>query len=285
MKKIAIIFNPKAGSGGRTLLKRIMQKLSSANKVELFETKAKGDATEIAKRESEYFDIIVVAGGDGTINEVINGIDLNKKLGIIPLGTANVLAIEAGIKNDVQSICALIEQATAQRIYIPTINNKKFLLMTGIGYDADIIHHTNPYLKKIFGKATFVFLGLMEWFKLKKYTITVEADQHVVTGNWVLITNAKHYAGPYKITNSTTIFQDNIVCYVFNNLSRIDILYYIFLILFYGDLNKSKKITKIISKNIKISSLDKINVQCDGEKYGTLPVEIYYKSETVRLIS
>ena len=71
----------------------------------------------------------------------------------------------------------------------------------------------------------------------------------------------------------------------FNNLSRIDILYYIFLILFYGDLNKSKKITKIISKNIKISSLDKINVQCDGEKYGTLPVEINYKSETVRLIS
>ena len=72
---------------------------------------------------------------------------------------------------------------------------------------------------------------------------------------------------------------------VFNDLSRLGFLYYIFLIIFYGDLSRSKKVTKIISKNIKISSKEKINVQCDGEKYGNLPIEINFSSEVVNLLT
>jgi diacylglycerol kinase family enzyme len=142
-----------------------------------------------------------------------------------------------------------------------------------------------PSLKKIFGKAMFGFLGLLEFFKLKKYNIKVETESETAFGNWVLVTNSKYYAGPYKITKSTSIFNDSIVCYVFNDLSRLGFLYYIFLILFYGDLGRSTKITKIISKNIKISSKEKINVQCDGEKYGNLPIEINFSSESVNLLT
>ena len=157
--------------------------------------------------------------------------------------------------------------------------------MAGIGYDGDIVHKMKPSLKKIFGKAMFGFLGMLESFKLKKYNIKVETENETTFGNWVLVTNSKHYAGPYKITKSTSIFNDNIVCYVFNDLSRLGFLYYIFLILFYGDLSRSKKVTKIISKNIKISSKEKINVQCDGEKYGNLPIEINFSSEVVNLLT
>ena len=118
MKKIAIIFNPKAGSGGEATLDRIVQKLSSTNKVELFETSAKGDATRIAKAETEHFDIIVAAGGDGTVNEVVNGIGTNTLLGIIPAGTANVISREAGITNNVDHICKTINEGIAKKIYI-----------------------------------------------------------------------------------------------------------------------------------------------------------------------
>lgn len=285
MNKIAIIYNPNAGSGKIKKLLQIKERLSLNNSVTIFDTQKPGDATEIAKRECKNFDIVVAAGGDGTINEVINGIDKDTKLGIVPLGTANILAIEAGIKSDVKSICKLIEKGTTKKIYVSNINNKKFFLMAGIGYDGDIVHKMHPSLKKIFGKAMFGLLGLIEFFKLKKYNIKVEADYHTVSGNWVLVTNAKHYAGPYKITNSTNIFEDSMVCYVFRDLSRLGFLYYIFLIMFYGDLSKSKKVTKLISKNIKISSQENINVQCDGEKYGSLPVEIHFKSEPIQLIS
>ena len=285
MNKIAIIYNPNAGSAKIKKLLKIKERLSLKSSVTIYDTQKPGDATSIAKRECKNFDIIVAAGGDGTINEVINGIDINTKLGIIPLGTANILAIEAGIKNDIKSICKSIEKGVTKKIYISNINNKKFFLMAGIGYDGDIVHKMKPSLKKIFGKAMFGFLGLLEFFKLKKYNIKVETESETAFGNWVLITNSKYYAGPYKITKSTSIFNDNIVCYVFNDLSRLGFLYYIFLILFYGDLSRSKKVTKIISKNIKISSKEKINVQCDGEKYGNLPIEINFSSESVNLLT
>ena len=285
MNKIAIIYNPNAGSAKIKKLLKIKERLSLKSSVTIYDTQKPGDATSIAKRECKNFDIIVAAGGDGTINEVINGIDINTKLGIIPLGTANILAIEAGIKNDIKSICKSIEKGVTKKIYISNINNKKFFLMAGIGYDGDIVHKMKPSLKKIFGKAMFGFLGLLEFFKLKKYNIKVETESETAFGNWVLVTNSKHYAGPYKITKSTSIFNDSIVCYVFNDLSRLGFLYYIFLILFYGDLSRSKKVTKIISKNIKISSKEKINVQCDGEKYGNLPIEINFSSESVNLLT
>ena len=285
MNKIAIIYNPNAGSAKIKKLLKIKERLSLKSSVTIYDTQKPGDATSIAKRECKNFDIIVAAGGDGTINEVINGIDINTKLGIIPLGTANILAIEAGIKNDIKSICKSIEKGVTKKIYISNINNKKFFLMAGIGYDGDIVHKMKPSLKKIFGKAMFGFLGLLEFFKLKKYNIKVETESETAFGNWVLVTNSKYYAGPYKITKSTSIFNDNIVCYVFNDLSRLGFLYYIFLIIFYGDLSRSKKVTKIISKNIKISSKEKINVQCDGEKYGNLPIEINFSSESVNLLT
>ena len=285
MNKIAIIYNPNAGSAKIKKLLKIKERLSLKSSVTIYDTQKPGDATSIAKKECKNFDIIVAAGGDGTINEVINGIDINTKLGIIPLGTANILAIEAGIKNDIKSICKSIEKGVTKKIYISNINNKKFFLMAGIGYDGDIVHKMKPSLKKIFGKAMFGFLGLLEFFKLKKYNIKVETESETAFGNWVLVTNSKYYAGPYRITKSTSIFDNSIVCYVFNDLSRLGFLYYIFLILFYGDLGRSTKITKIISKNIKISSKEKINVQCDGEKYGNLPIEINFSSESVNLLT
>ena len=97
MKKICIIFNPKAGNSKLTRLNKIIAKLNKNNTVTLFETNVAGDATNIARTESNNFDIIVAAGGDGTINEVVNGINSNTPLAIIPMGTANIVAIEAGI--------------------------------------------------------------------------------------------------------------------------------------------------------------------------------------------
>ena len=281
-----MIYNPVAGQRHHRRFSKIV-KLLKANfkKLEILETNGKGHAIALAQGLEKNIDLLLIAGGDGTINEVINGIQKDTVLGIIPLGTANILAIEAGIKNDIKSICKSIEQGITKKIYISNINNKKFFLMAGIGYDGDIVHKMHPSLKKRFGKAIFGFLGLVEFFKLKKYNIKVETNNKIITGNWVLVTNSKHYAGPYKITQSTSIFENNIVCYVFNDLSRLGFLYYIFLILFYGDLSKSKKVTKIISKNIKISSNENINVQCDGEKYGNLPIEINFSSQSVNLLT
>ena len=172
MKKICIIFNPKAGSSKLAKLNKIIAELNKNNIVTLFETTAAGDATNIARTESARFDIVVAAGGDGTINEVVNGIDPGTPLAIIPMGTANIVAIEAGISNNSKAICAAINQGKTKKAYVSTINNKKFILMAGIGYDAKVVNNINPKLKKIFGKLIFAIEGLKQFFKLKEFNIT-----------------------------------------------------------------------------------------------------------------
>jgi diacylglycerol kinase (ATP) len=274
MKKIAIIFNPKAGSGKKATLDRIIKKLSSTNKVELFETKAKGDATNISRKESDNFDIIIAAGGDGTIHEVVNGISNNTLLGIIPMGTANIVAIEAGITNNIDHICKIINEGVTKKIFTPTINNQKFILMAGIGYDAQVVNSINPKLKKIFGKFIFILEAFKQFFKLKDFNISVKVDGQTYKGNWVLVTNAKHYAGPFSITNSANIFNDVLVCYVFANLTKLNFLQSLWFIIANGDLSKSKHIVTLNSNILEINSSSPIPVQCDGESFIHTPVAI-----------
>lgn len=274
MKNICIIFNPKAGSGKKATLDRIIKKLSSTNKVELFETKAKGDATNISRKESDNFDIIIAAGGDGTIHEVVNGISNNTLLGIIPMGTANIVAIEAGITNNIDHICKIINEGVTKKIFTPTINNQKFILMAGIGYDAQVVNSINPKLKRIFGKFIFVFEAFKQFFKLKDFNISVNADGQIYEGNWVLVTNAKHYAGPFSITKNTDIFQSKLVCYVFNNLTKLNFLQSLWFIIFYGDLSRSKHIITLDTDLLEITSSTQTPIQCDGESLTCTPVII-----------
>lgn len=285
MKKICIIFNPKAGSSKLAKLKKIVAELNKNNLVTLFETTAAGDATNIARTESVNFDIIVAAGGDGTINEVVNGINPNTSLAIIPMGTANIVAIEAGISNSSKVICDAINRGKTKKVYVPKINNKKFILMIGIGYDAKVVNNIDLKLKKIFGKLVFVFEGLKQFFKLKEFNIVVTSNNQTYYANWVLITNAQHYAGPHSITKQTNIFKEDLVCYLFQDLTKLSFLYNLFLIFFYGDLSKSKKIKIIQSKTFEVRSQQKTPIQCDGELFGYLPVTIKNNKEFLNLIT
>ena len=285
MKKICIIFNPKAGSSKLAKLNKIIAELNKNNIVTLFETTAAGDATNIARTESAHFDIVVAAGGDGTINEVVNGIDPNTPLAIIPMGTANIVAIEAGISNNSKAICAAINQGKTKRAYVSTINNKKFILMAGIGYDAKVVNNINPKLKKVFGKLIFALEGLKQFFKLKEFNITITSNSQTHHANWVLITNAKYYAGPHSITKRTNIFNEDLICYLFQDLTKLSFLYNLFLIIFFGDLSKSKKIKTIHSSSFDISSQHTTPIQCDGEPFGHLPATIQSNKEFINLIT
>ena len=285
MKKICIIFNPKAGSSKLAKLNKIIAELNKNNIVTLFETTAAGDATNIARTESAHFDIVVAAGGDGTINEVVNGIDPGTPLAIIPMGTANIVAIEAGISNNSKAICAAIKQGKTKRAYVSTINNKKFILMAGIGYDAKVVNNINPKLKKVFGKLIFALEGLKQFFKLKEFNITITSNNQTHHANWVLITNAKYYAGPHSITKRTNIFNEDLICYLFQDLTKLSFLYNLFLIIFFGDLSKSKKIKTIHSSSFDISSQHTTPIQCDGEPFGHLPATIQSNKEFINLIT
>ena len=286
MKKICIIYNSKISLFNKFLLNRIIKILKKDSHVETFATERIGHATLLCKVHIKNFDIVVAAGGDGTINEVINGMDEKTSLGIIPLGTANIGAYEADISKNPSKAAQIILSGKIKKIHIQEANNRKFFLMTGIGYDASIVEtvQSNLLLKKIFGKLLFFIISIAKLIYFKKYELKILANNKVYLANWVIITNAKHYGGSFQLTRDTNIFEKKLITYLFINLSRFEVIKNLLKILKKQNLEENNKVIKIISDDIFINSKSKVPIQCDGEFIGNLPLQIKNTKRTINLL-
>ena len=286
MKKICIIYNSKISLFNKFLLNRIIKILKKDSHVETFATERIGHATLLCKVHIKNFDIVVAAGGDGTINEVINGMDEKTSLGIIPLGTANIGAYEADISKNPSKAAQIILSGKIKKIHIQEANNRKFFLMTGIGYDASIVEtvQSNLLLKKILGKLLFFIISIAKLIYFKKYELKILANNKVYLANWVIITNAKHYGGSFQLTMDTNIFEKKLITYLFINLSRFDVIKNLLKILKKQNLEENNKVIKIISDDIFINSKSKVPIQCDGEFIGNLPLQIKNTKRTINLL-
>ena len=286
MKKICIIYNSKISLFNKFLLNRIVKILKKNSHVETFATEKVGHATLLCKVHIKKFDIIVAAGGDGTINEVINGMDERTPLGIIPLGTANIGAYEANINKNPRKTAQIILSGKIKKIHIQEANNRKFFLMTGVGYDASIVKtvQSNLLLKKIFGKLLFFIISFTKLIYFKKYELKILANNKAYLANWVIITNAKHYGGAFQLTKDTNIFEKKLVTYLFINLTRFDVIKNLLKILKRQNLEENNKVIKIISDDIFINSKLKVPIQCDGEFIGNLPLQIKNTKKTINLL-
>ena len=286
MKKICIIYNSKISLFNKFLLNRIVKILKKDSHVETFATERIGHATLLCRVHIKKFDIIVAAGGDGTINEIINGMDDKTSLGIIPLGTANIGAYEANINKNPSKVAEIILSGKIKKIHIQEANNRKFFLMTGVGYDASVVEtvQSNLLLKKILGKLLFFIISIAKLIYFKKYELKILANNKIYLANWVIVTNAKHYGGSFQLTKDTDIFEKRLITYLFINLSRFDVIKNLFKIIKKRNLEENNKVIKIISDDIFINSKSKVPIQCDGEFIGNLPLQIKNTKRTINLL-
>ena len=114
-------------------------------------TGGRGDAEQLAaSADPNRYDVLVVAGGDGTINEAVNGLrDARLPLAIVPLGTANVLAAEIGMATDPRTVARTIALGRPRPISVGVANGRRFLLMAGTGFDAHVVQHVDLALKRL----------------------------------------------------------------------------------------------------------------------------------------
>ena len=174
------------------------------------------------------------------------------------------------IEKNIRKKNILINNRRTTSNYLVKINDNYFILMAGIGWDAQIVQSINSKIKKILGKVIFGIKGLEKFIFMKNTKIKVNIDNDELLADWVLCSNSRYYAGHHKITD-TNIFEEKFTTYIFKDLSRMKLLYYIFLIIFNGNLNKS---TSVITKNtneVKLKTFDKsIPIQIDGDNFGSL---------------
>lgn len=272
----AVIFNANAAGGRKLkLINKVIHLLEKNHNVDLFKTQSEEQAKEVFKELSnKQFDRLIFAGGDGSvcfgINEMFKSNTLKDKLiGYIPAGTANILQIETQIKKKAEEIYNVLVSNRHKKISLAKINDKYFFLMAGIGFDSRIVESINTNIKKYLGKVIFALKGFQHFLFLKNEKMEVEIENEKIMADWILCTNSKYYAGPHSITNDTNIFDNKIVAYIFKDLTRIKLLYYVWLILTKGDLTAAKSVIKKELDRLKINGVNnKLLSQVDGENCG-----------------
>jgi len=272
-----LIYNLNSSSGRKSIfINRILSKLKENISVDYFETKTINQAKKIFKNfNQKNYDRLIVAGGDGSVSFAINELIKNNfdfkddfAIGYIPAGTANLLQAELSMNKKVDDIVNVLVSNNYKSSNLVKINDNYFFLMAGIGWDAKIVHSINSKIKKILGKIIFGIKGFQYFLFMNNKKLNVTFDGQFYQADWILSSNTKYYAGHHKI-NKTNIFENKIVTYIFKDLTRINLLYSIFLIILNGDLSKNKNVITTYSQNITIDGNDLIPVQIDGDNFGS----------------
>ncbi len=286
-KRIDIIVNPAAGSRNGGLFDAVVRRLHDKGAfVRCFDTERPGHATELAERcaREAYADVIVAAGGDGTINEVARGLlGHPTPLGVLPLGTANVLAIELGQKGRARSVADTLLNGEAKLIGTGLVNGEMFLLMVGAGFDGAVVGAIRPELKRRFGKLAFVWEGLKKWATGPGYSISVGVDGVPKEAAWVVVTNARHYAGPFVLSQEAEITEPYQEAFLFRKASRLAFAGY-FLGLALGKAARMPGVEVVRFQALEIEGDGPVPVEVDGDTAADAPLTISPGTQFLRLV-
>ncbi len=225
--------------------------------------------------------MILVAGGDGTINEVVNGmVHSGVPLGILPAGTANVLATELGIGKTMEQAAKSLGECSEERIALGSLaadwldTPRYFLLMAGVGLDAEIVYDLNLGLKEKIGKAAYWIAGLAKVGR-RLPEFTVEAEGRSFRAGFALLSRVRNYGGDMEIAPSITLFEDEFEVVLFEGQTSLRYLKYML-----GAVTRRLKgmqgVTILRARKVDFSaSADpRIHIQVDGEYMGLLPAKV-----------
>lgn len=298
-KAMLLILNPTAGRRRRGLVDAVVRCVRQNGwTVEVVVTAAAGDARRLAENcDARRYGVIAVAGGDGTINEVINGLagrgDEAPAVGIVPLGTANVLAHELGLGF---SATALAQTMTAGRTLLVQpgevasgADTRCFSLMAGAGFDAKVVAGVSAPLKRRWGRAAYIWRSLIEALRYRPVRYQVEIDGVCHEASSVIVTRSRHYAGPYVVAPLARLGEPMLHVCLFERWGRSHTLRF-GLALLLGRLPRTVGYRVIAGRSVRVSVLSDAGerfeqpVQIDGDNALTLPMSIGLCSGAVRLL-
>ena len=226
MTRWAVIYNPVAGAYRARALERLERALREEGIEGLFlATERRGHGTELARQISGV-DAVAVYGGDGSLNEVANGlIGRNLPLAFLPGGTANVMAHELGLPLDPARAARLLARGKPRLIRPGKLGSRYFLLMAGFGFDGDAVRRVTPALKERLGKVAYVLAGLQALLaRTPPITAQPEGSRPPRQGVWVVAARARRYGGAFTIHPRAGLTHDALGLAVIGGLGVIPFL-------------------------------------------------------------
>jgi len=286
-KRLSGLFKPKITEDD--VIKEVKKKCDETKiKLDIEFTKYPKHAIKLAEAAKDKYDLIIAAGGDGTLNEVINGMaNSTATLVIIPFGSTNVLACELGIPNDPKMAAELITKGKKIKMdlgYAKTSKESRyFSMMLSVGPFAQVIKDTTPEFKKRWGKFAYPFKLIKLLFRYKWHKIYVKHKVESI-GYFVIMANIKYYGGEYEIADKANIRDGLLDLVIINRRNPWDIIGLIFSIAS-GKLNKFFRKEYYQTKEAEIYSRNKIQIQVDGEVLGLAPVSVKIIPEALNVIT
>ncbi len=275
-----VIHNPVSGRRRGAFLSDVLSEMSAAGcAVELYHTTAAGDAERRARDvDDDAFDGIVVAGGDGTINETINGLGSSSlPLGIIPMGTANVLAAELGLPISARAVADVLVQGKRRRIYLGNASGRRFAMMAGVGFDAHVVAKVSSRLKRWIGKGAYVWQSVVELLRYKPALYHIRIDNMDWHAASAVIANGHFYGGRFVCAPDARLDDPRLYVCLFRRTGRLQVARYGSALMM-GRLNRLKDVTVVAATTVTVLDSADEPVQGDGDIVARLPATISIES-------
>ncbi|MCA1565148.1 MAG: diacylglycerol kinase family lipid kinase [Acidobacteria bacterium] len=295
-RTIRLISNPNAGRGGRRRaaeVARFCELLGARGiEVETLTTNAPGDATRLAA-EAAHDGVreVIVSGGDGTINEALQGLVGGRvRLGIWPAGTANVLARELRLPFDAVGAADVIARGRTRRIYAGCATEevsgarRYFFLMAGIGLDASVVERVRPRLKRRVGEGAFWVSGLGHLVSWQPIVFSVEVGGRIYPATFAAFGRAAHYGGDISVTPGARLDEPEFEICIVNSHSRLRFLQLLAHGLRRNGVRREMPGVRYV-RATRARATGEARMQIDGELTGRLPVTFGIEPVPVEVIA
>jgi YegS/Rv2252/BmrU family lipid kinase len=284
--------NPVSGQGDKAALEAQMTEILTAQGIsyELFFTEGEGDARRRA-RAADGFDAVIAAGGDGTIMEVVNGlIDGQQQVPLLqlPLGTANLLAVAFDLPRTMPEVLKLLSSGKVVEVDATFLHQHQLhsVLLTGAGWDAQVIRDASREIKNRLGFLAYVWSGVKNVFQLRRslVTLTVDGVTERFLAHTVLFANSGEILGPaFKLGKNISPHDGKIDVIAVTPVSPLGILGLVGRLII-KDFRSDRNLMYWHGAHVRLEATPPLKVQVDGEVMGETPLELTVKPRAVRLL-
>lgn len=282
-RRFLLVFNPTAGLEGRSLVHEVAAGLEHLGCEVIRFDGAPEALPQLLRQTAPNLDAVIAAGGDGTVRAsaaLLAGYDV--PLGVVPMGTGNVLAYEIGLPRSAVGLVHLLRSGPVRRIEGAHANGEPFFLMAGVGFDGAVIRELDVPLKRRVGKAAYAG-PVLKVLRQPQPLLSLEIDGKPFSAQWLVVANAHRYGGPFVIARDAGLERPGLVAVVAQASNRIAQLRQL-TALGLGRLHRARGVAMIPCRHVTVASAQAIASQIDGDRFVTTPLEISAGGIAVRLI-
>ena len=287
--KAAFIVNPLAGRGKA---KKIWEELEPRLKIDcpynVYYTERAGDAVRLARlAQEDGATVLVSVGGDGTVHEIVNGMDLMQgTLGLIPAGTGNDFCRSLNYPPDPLEIADNLFTWESRRVDLGKIGDRYFVNVIGVGFDAQVAHDVNRKFKRLTGLSAYLAGILKNLVTYRNAPLELEYDSHRWTGKSLLVAvgNGRYYAGGFYILPPAEPDDGWFHICLVKDIGRLEILKVLPSVIS-GRHTGHREVAIMKARRISVQSPLSLTIQADGEILGTLPLTIEVQPRALAVLA